>query len=93
MFQVVKAPGANLTYTFDWATWLDADTLSASTWTIDVTDGELSIVTTHTNLTTSTVQLSGGTEGQEYHIRNTITTTGGFGDERTLLVSVQERTE
>jgi hypothetical protein len=70
----VHDPGATLDYYIDWASWLGADTIVTSTWTI--TGGGTGLVIeddSHTD-TTSTVWVSGGTVNRNYTLTNHITT-------------------
>ncbi len=85
-----KDPAESKVYTMDWTAGLNSGaTISTSAWTIPagltkVTDG---IVTG--NLKTS-VQLSGGTDGQVYECTNQIVTSDGETLERTGVVQVLE---
>lgn len=71
-----KDPGATLDYGIKWIDWLAGDTIVASVWTYptgltplgDSINGDKNIVTTW---------LSGGTAGQTYELKNTITTAAG----------------
>lgn len=83
-----KDPSAVLDYAVDWATWLDEDTISASTWTVPagITKDSDTFTTT-----TATVWLSGGTAGSHYTLTNRIVTTGGRTDERSIIIAVMDR--
>lgn len=84
-----KAPGAKLDYSVDWSDWLaDGETISDSAWTIpsgltEVSDSESDGV--------ATVWISGGTVATEYTVRNTVTTSVGRIDTRTLYITVVNR--
>jgi hypothetical protein len=86
--QVIKDPDAVLDYGFNWAPWLDGDTISASTWTADT---GITAVSPSNTTTTTSIWLTGGTDGAEYMVRNHITTTGGRSEDRTLHVRMQHR--
>ena len=88
MFAAVKDPQATLDYRFDWAAWLTTDTISTVTWTVPA--GITQTAATNTT-TTATIWLSGGAVGTRYAIACKITTTAGRIDERSLIVSVQQK--
>lgn len=83
-----KDPDAVLDYSIDWSDWLDADTISTSTWTVEtgLTKGTVSNTTTLT-----TVWLSGGTAGTSYSVSNRIVTAGGRTEDRTFYIEMRER--
>lgn len=81
----IKDPQAVKDYGFIWAPWLGSDTITASTW---ASDNGITINSSSFTTTTTTVWLSGGTEGLVYNIVNHITTAGGRQDDRTLVVQV-----
>ncbi len=88
-----KDPQAVLDYTIDWLSdgWLlSGDTLSQSVWSADpgITIDSTSIDIPNGK---TVVWLSGGTVGHTYKVTNSITTTGGRKDDRTLEIVVQER--
>ena len=88
MFAAVKDPQATLDYRFDWSAWLTPDTISSVTWTVPV--GITQTAATNTT-TTATIWLSAGTVGTRYTIVCRITTAAGRIDERSLIVSVQQK--
>jgi len=86
-----KRPGSIADFGLNWAgppSFLAGDTIDTSTW--EVPEG----ITEETNPpasktgTTTTIWLSGGTEGQEYVLENTITTVGGRTWVRPLRIKV-----
>ena len=83
-----KDPDAVLNYSIDWETWLSSDTISTSSWTVDtgITKDSDSNTTTATS-----VVMSGGTAGKRYDATNQITTAGGYTDDRTIEIVVQEK--
>jgi hypothetical protein len=85
-----KDPNAVLDYVIDWGDeWLEAgDEISTSTWTVPT--GITKDSDTKTT-TTTTIWLSGGTDGVSYDIVNRIVTTGGRTDDRTITIKVRER--
>lgn len=84
----IHDPNAVLDYQNDWAAWLDGDTITTSTWSVPA--GITKDSDSHTT-TTTTVWLSGGTAGSEYHCINHVVTAAGREDDRTITIRVQER--
>ena len=84
----IKDPDSVLDYTVNWLTWLDGDTISASTWTVP--SGLTKDSDTFGDSTT-TVWLSGGTVGKEYSIVNHITTAAGREEDQTLIIVCKEK--
>ena len=84
----IKDPNAVLDYTVDWEEWLDTDTISTSTWSVPsgITQDSESESTT-----TTTIWLSGGTDGFVYACKNTIVTTNGRTEERTIWITCQHK--
>ena len=83
-----KDPNAVLDYSFNWATWLDDDTISASTWTADT---GIIIDSSSTTTTVATVWLSGGTAGTTYTVTNRIVTAASRTEDRSLTINVAQR--
>jgi hypothetical protein len=83
-----KDPDAVLDYTVDWSTWLGADTISTSTWTVPTGITEDSETE---DTTTTTIWLSGGTVGAQYELVNEIVTAAGRTENRTITIRVNER--
>lgn len=88
-----KAPGATEDFAVDWARandpWLETgETITTSTW--DVPTGLTQGATSHTT-TAATVWLSGGTLDRTYSVSNTITTSQGRTDVRTITVTIKNR--
>lgn len=83
-----KDPAARLDYEIDWTTWLDGDTLTASTW---VSDSGLTVASSSYDDSKATVWLTGGTLGTRYKVTNHITTAQGRIDERTLTITIRDR--
>ena len=78
-----KDPEATLIYTFDWTNWLGAndatETISTSNWTVDTITGDSDpIIVSSSVIATgnkkAVITLTGGTAGNIYTVRNTITT-------------------
>ncbi len=98
--RVKKDPDASRTYTIDWADtgpndataddkgWLQGDTISTSTWTVDT--GLTNVAEANTTTTTS-VKLSSGVIGRRYKAVNRVVTTNGETDDRTLEVLIVQK--
>lgn len=84
-----KDPNAVLDYVIDWGDeWLaTGDEIDTSTWSVPagITKDSDSKTTT-----TTTIWVSGGTDGVTYDIVNRIVTTGGRTDDRTITIIVRE---
>lgn len=89
---VNKDPGAALDYKIVWSTYLDAleatDTIVSSTWSVD--GSGLTIDASTFDTTTTTVRLEGGTVGQKYKVKNTVTLASGQVEVRRIIVVVME---
>ena len=88
MARYLKDPNAKLDYQIDWSTWLDGDTISASSWTVP--DGVVNDDDSNSD-TAATIWLTGGTAGTEYEVVNRIVTAGGRQDERTITIVCEDR--
>jgi hypothetical protein len=87
----IKDPDATLDYSFDWGPWLGGtDTVISSTWTVE---SGLSIVPASEAFddTTTTVFITGGAVGENYTLKNTITTNGSRTDERSIEIKIRNR--
>ena len=83
------APLSNLDYGFDWTQWLAAgENISISTWDIDsgLTPSGAQVISNVTS-----VLVTGGVAGISYKLKNTITTTDGRVDSRTIRLSCKNR--
>lgn len=80
--------GSVLDYTMDWSRFLDSDTLSTATFSLDTAAG-LTIADEENDTTSATVWLSGGTSGQVAEVRCTVTTTGGRTDYHTASLVIR----
>jgi len=85
---MLKDPDATLDYKWDWAAWLDGDTITDAT--VTATTG-ITVDSIAHDATTVTVWASGGTDGSTYDLVCHVTTTGGREDDRTLSLRVTER--
>jgi hypothetical protein len=85
---ILKDPGDRVDTGWTWTSWLDSDTISASTWTLPtgITSYSESNTTTETR-----IWLTGGTHGTDYLIMNQITTAGGRIKQRSIKVMVREQ--
>jgi hypothetical protein len=83
-----KAPSEVIKYELDWTAWLEGDTISTSSWTVDAgiskdSDGKTSVI--------AHIVVSGGSAYAIYRATNTIVTAGGFTYQRSILISVEPR--
>lgn len=83
-----KDPNAVVDYSIDWATWLGADTIATSTWTVPT--GITTAASSNTT-TTATLWLSGGTLGQRYLCTNHVVTAGGREEDQSIMVVMESR--
>lgn len=81
-----KDPSDVKDFDLNWAVELDGETISTSTWT---TDGLTNEASSYSG-TTTTITLSGGSNGTIYDVRNTITTSGGQTFRKSMAVWVRE---
>ena len=85
----IKDPDAVLDYGLDWSNWLaSGETISSSSWVVET---GLTKDSSSNTTTTATVWLSGGTAGRTYRITNSIVTSTGREDDRSILIKVIER--
>ena len=100
----IKDPQSVLSYSINWASedgtndgtaadtgWLQGDTIATSAWAVTGPDTVLVEGTNSNSATVATVTLSAGTVNRKYTVTNTITTTGGFTDERSITIMVRQR--
>ncbi len=93
---VEKDPDAVLPYQFDWAEWLNGDTIAAHEAMVSPIeqDGVVVDSSSHTD-TTVTVWLSGGVRGKSYTVTCRVHPAAGAGhdmkDDRSFLVRVMDR--
>jgi hypothetical protein len=84
-----KDPQAVKDYALDWSALLaSGETLATSNWAVTPT-GELAIGLKPIIGNLATVWLSGGVDGTAYSLVNTITTSRGVTDERTVQIKVK----
>lgn len=81
-----KDPSDILDYSIRWANFLDTDTISTSSWTLEsgITNDNDSNDTDST-----TVWISGGSEGYTYTVTNRIVTAGGRTKEQSFKLKVE----
>lgn len=78
-----------LIYTINWAPTMTADgsdTISTSSWSVDISGPTLDNATATT--TQTTIRFSGGTVGQIYRVTNQIVTAGGRTYNRSIDIEV-----
>jgi hypothetical protein len=93
--QISKDPEAKLTYTLDWAQWLDqGDSLSTATWTVVTRANDptpLIKISNGIQGTKTYIQLDNGQEGKSYTIFCKVVTSNGLEDRRFFKVKVEAR--
>lgn len=87
-FNAIKDPDAVLDFRINWAEWLGSDAISTSTW---IADAGVTVEAHSATGKVTTVWLSGGLHGRRYHVTNRIVTEGGRTDDRTIMLSVENR--
>lgn len=96
----IKAPGATLDYSLDWASWLaPGETILTSTWAVTggstPTADPLDLVQTQNIIVpgaiSTTVWLTAGLSGVSYNAANTVVTSAGRTDTRSIEVQVWPR--
>jgi len=91
-----KAPGSTLDYSLDWGSWLQAgEIIVGSTWAITPSQapqtGDATIQQSAVVIAITTAWLQAGVVGVQYTVTNTVTTSLGRVDERSILVDVENR--
>jgi hypothetical protein len=82
----IKDPDDVLDYEINWSSWLGAQTISASVWTLPA--GITNDADSFTD-TTTLIRLSGGTAGTDYELLNQITTSAGQEVQRVITIQVR----
>lgn len=82
--QFLKTPGSLVDYAVDWRQWLaPGETIATSSWQATPT---LPLSGAAEAGGIATTNVGGGAEGTTYRLTNSITTTGGRQDSRTLVL-------
>lgn len=90
-FFTIKDPSAVLDYYIDWTSWLTGtDAIATSTWTCTSTAITISTATAHGTATT-TVWLTGGSDGEVYDVTNHVVTSASRTEDRTIQFTVLQR--
>jgi len=89
LYEISHAPEAILDYAFNWTEWLQqGETISTSTWVISPT----LVLNNQQNVSGLTsVFVNGGDLNKVYYLTNTITTSTGRSDSRTIVLSCQNK--
>lgn len=92
---IEKDSEASLTYTLDWTDWLvNGETVSSSTYDVETLAGDADPLTKSAQSSTdytTTIKVTGGTQGKLYKIYNSVTTSGGLTDRRYFRIKVTAR--
>lgn len=90
-----KDSQAQLTYTFDWSEWLNAnDTIATVEYDVAARRNDpaaMVIVTSGRTDTQTYVEVSGGAEGKVYIVTSKIVTANGLIDRRNFRINVVSR--
>lgn len=91
-FPVIKDPAEDLDYTLDWTSWLEADTIATSTWSVIPSGIELHDDTVLTGNKKTVVWIQGGSlQTGSYLVTNEIVTAGNRRGIRSLVMTIQHR--
>lgn len=85
----IKDPDSALDYKIDWSSWLGADTIATSAWTISPSG--LTKESDSRDDTSATIWVSGGEASRDYELTNRIVTANGRTVDRTIYVQVRHR--
>jgi hypothetical protein len=89
LYEIVHAPGAILDYAFNWAEWLQqGETILTSAWSITPS---LTLNNEQNQSGVTSVFVNGGVVNKIYYLTNTITTSVGRTDSRTIVLSCQNK--
>lgn len=89
LYEIVHAPGAILDYTFNWTEWLQqGETILTSVWSITPS---LTLNNEQNQSGVTSVFVNGGVVNKIYYLTNTITTSVGRTDSRTIVLSCQNK--
>ena len=89
LYEIVHAPGAILDYAFNWTEWLQqGETILTSAWVITPS---LTLNNEQNQSGVTSVFVNGGAVNKIYYLTNTITTSVGRTDSRTIVLSCQNK--
>jgi len=93
--QFVKDPDSIEPFGFDWTLWLadisTGESIVTSTWAVAPAGLTLSSPSIVTGSLKTQVKVADGDVGVKYLLTNSITTSGGFQDDRSFYILVRER--
>ena len=90
-WEIKKDPDAIVDYAFDWTEWLDDDTITDHTITIEDSETAQADSSEIVDDTKIRVWISGGEVRDRVSVACSITTANGRTDERTFYIRVVER--
>ncbi len=90
---MIKDPDSRVDYAFDWgATYLDAQILVASSWSVTPDEpGGIIVAGSAHDTQRSSVTLTGGATGRSYRVTNHVTLSDGQVDDRSVILRVEQR--
>lgn len=85
-------PDAKLDYSIDWTKWLaTGDAVQTSSWTVSPTGPSLTGNSVDAGGKITTIWFDGGEVGKRYVLTNSIVTTNGREDDRSITVKIANR--
>jgi len=90
---IKKDPSSVLDYTIDWTNWLSGDTVSSVVYDLEngiTTSTAIGGVAVSNTTTTTTVNIAGGTAGNIYNVKCTMTTTNGRTVVKNFRIKVED---
>jgi hypothetical protein len=92
MSYYLKDPDAAVDHAIDWAPYLDGRTIVASGWSVvPVEAGGVAVGEASFDGARTAARLSGGIVGHTYSLANHVTLSDGSGDDRSIVVRVEQR--
>ena len=87
-----KDPQAQLDFGFNWSQWVaTGDEINSASWELAGNDNALTLSNQVLSGNESTVRATGGTVGATYRLVNTVTTSSGLTDQRTITLRIINR--
>jgi hypothetical protein len=88
----LKDPDAAVDYAIDWVPYLDGKTIVASSWSVAPEEaGGAAIAEASFDGGRTAARVSGGILGHAYSLANHVTLSDGSGDDRSIVLRVEQR--
>ena len=92
MSYYLKDPDAAVDHAIVWTPYLDGRAIVASAWSVSpVEAGGIGIAEASFDGTRTAARLSGGIAGHVYSLANHVTLSDGSGDDRSIVLRVEQR--